>query len=122
VRGDDVMMLRFPLFDPWKRGKEKNMKGINLTTNIIKAAVGLSVLMVCEGCATTQPIRLADIESKGCQAEIETYCKDVTPGQARILACLYAHEDKLPERCLYALYEASGQLDRSLERADAGRR
>ncbi len=98
------------------------MKEKNQRVNIIIFAVELSVLMVCGGCATTDPIRLADIGSEGCQAEIETYCKDVTPGEARILACLYAHEDKLPERCLYALYEASGQLARSLKREDTGHR
>lgn len=96
------------------------MKKKNQRINIIIAAVGLSVLMVYGGCATTQPIRLADIGSEGCRAEIETYCNGVTPGEARILACLYAHGDKLPERCLYALYEASGQLQRSLIRANAG--
>jgi hypothetical protein len=103
---------------PWKWEKEKSMKKKNQRINIIIVAVELSVLMVFGGCTTTQPIRLADIESEGCRAEIETYCKDVTPGEARILACLYAHEDKLPERCLYALYEASGQLERSFKRAD----
>lgn len=88
---------------------EKN----NQRINIIIVAVELSVLIVCGGCATTWPIRLADIGAEECQTEIETYCKDVTPGEARILACLYAHEDKLPERCRYAFYEASVQFERS---------
>lgn len=88
--------------------------------NIIIFAVALSVLMVCGGCATTQPIGLADIGAEECRAEIKTYCKDVTPGEARILACLYAHEDKLPGRCRYAFYKASYQLERLLNRADAG--
>lgn len=33
--------------------------------------------------------------AKGCQKEIEGFCKDVTPGQGRVLACLYAYGDKL---------------------------
>ena len=85
-----------------------------LRRNMIIVAAALSVLMVCGGCATIQPIRLADIGAVGCQAEIETYCKDVTPGEARIMACLYAHEDKLSERCKCALYEASCQLERAV--------
>jgi hypothetical protein len=89
------------------------MKKYNQRINIIIVAVELSVLIVCGGCATTQPMRLADIEADECQAEIETYCKDVIPGEARIMACLYAHEDKLPKRCRYAFYEASVQLERS---------
>jgi hypothetical protein len=50
----------------------------------------------------------------GCKKELETYCKDVTPGQGRILACLYAHQDKLSGRCDYALYDAAAQLERAV--------
>jgi hypothetical protein len=50
----------------------------------------------------------------GCKKELETFCKDVTPGQGRILACLYAHEDKLSGRCDYALYDAAAQLERAV--------
>lgn len=98
------------------------MKQENLRKSTITAAVAVSFLMICGGCATEQPIRLADIGAEQCQAEIEAYCKDVTPGEARILACLYAHGDKLPERCRYALYEASVQLEHSVKRANAGHR
>ncbi len=98
------------------------MNKINQLMNIIIVAVVLSVLIACGGCATTQPILLADIGAEECRTEIKTYCNDVTPGEARVLACLYAHEDKLPERCLFALFEASNQLDRSLKISDAGHR
>jgi hypothetical protein len=33
------------------------------------------------------------------------------PGEGRLLACFYAHEDKLSGRCQYALYEAADVLD-----------
>ena len=36
----------------------------------------------------------------------------MTPGRGRVLACLYAHEDKLSTRCEYALYDAAVQLER----------
>ena len=52
--------------------------------------------------------------ANGCKAEIETYCKDVTPGQGRMLACLYAHSDKLSGKCEYALYDAAAQLERAV--------
>lgn len=51
---------------------------------------------------------------QGCKTELETYCKDVTPGDNRLLACIYAHEDKLTTRCEYALYDASAQLERAV--------
>jgi hypothetical protein len=52
--------------------------------------------------------------AKGCQKEIEGFCKDVTPGQGRILACLYAHNDKLSGQCEYALFDAAVQLERAV--------
>ncbi|MGA7876160.1 MAG: cysteine rich repeat-containing protein [Desulfoferrobacter sp.] len=50
----------------------------------------------------------------GCKKELESYCKDVTPGKGRVLACLYAYEDKLSGGCVYALYDASVQLERAV--------
>ena len=48
---------------------------------------------------------------EACQPEIEDYCDQVTPGGGRLLACFYAHQDKLSGRCEYALYDASAQLE-----------
>ncbi len=57
---------------------------------------------------------LVETVADGCKKELETYCKDVTPGHGRILACLYAHEDKLSGQCEYALYDAAVQLERAV--------
>jgi hypothetical protein len=57
---------------------------------------------------------LVETVAKGCDQEIKTYCKDVTQGKGRILACLYAHEDKLSGQCEYALYDAAVQLERAV--------
>jgi hypothetical protein len=57
---------------------------------------------------------LVESVTKGCKKELETYCKDVTPGEGRVLACLYAYEDKLSGQCEYALYDAAAQLERAL--------
>ena len=48
----------------------------------------------------------------GCEKELKSYCSKVTPGEGRILACLYAHNDKISGRCEYALYDAAAQLER----------
>ena len=56
--------------------------------------------------------KVVETVAKGCDKEIKTYCKDVTPGEGRVLACLYAHEDKLTGQCEYALYDAAAQLER----------
>lgn len=34
-----------------------------------------------------------------CASDVQTYCKDITPGAGRILACLKAHDDKLSAPC-----------------------
>ena len=55
---------------------------------------------------------LIETVAKGCEKELTSYCKDVTPGEGRILACLYAHSDKLSGQCEFALYDAAVQLER----------
>ena len=50
--------------------------------------------------------------AKGCEEELTNYCSNVTPGEGRILACMYAHEDKLSGKCEFALYDAAAQLER----------
>jgi len=50
----------------------------------------------------------------GCAKELDTFCKQVTYGNGRILACLYAFGDKLSGSCEYALYDAAVQLERAV--------
>jgi hypothetical protein len=52
--------------------------------------------------------------AKGCDKELSSFCKDVTPGGGRILACLFAHSDKISGRCEYAVYDAAAQLERAV--------
>jgi hypothetical protein len=63
------------------------------------------------------PLMAEDIVStveKGCATEIESFCSQVTLGEGRMLACFYAHEDKLSGQCQYALYTASAQLEHAI--------
>ena len=55
---------------------------------------------------------IIDSAIEGCKEELTTYCSNVTPGEGRILACMYAYGDKLSGRCEYALYDAAAQLER----------
>ncbi len=57
---------------------------------------------------------LVETVANGCKTELEKYCNQVTPGQGRVLACLYAYEDKLSSKCEYALYDAAVQLERAV--------
>jgi hypothetical protein len=57
---------------------------------------------------------LIETVANGCQSEITTYCKEVKPGEGRVLACLYAYQDKLSGKCEYALYDAAARLERAV--------
>ena len=45
-----------------------------------------------------------------CADDIKKYCSTITLGGGRVVACLYAHNDKIAGRCVFAIYEASGAL------------
>ncbi|HAY38731.1 MAG TPA: hypothetical protein DCY53_04925, partial [Desulfobacteraceae bacterium] len=75
--------------------------------------IALAFLPLLVTAATAQQ-SLIETVANGCKIEIEKYCSQVTPGQGRILACLYAHEDKLSAKCEYALYDAAVQLERAV--------
>ena len=73
----------------------------------------LSALSLLSSTAWAQQ-NLIESVKEGCQKELESFCKGVKPGEGRVLACLYAHEDELSGRCDYAVYDASAQLGRAV--------
>ena len=46
-----------------------------------------------------------------CRADIRHFCDTVTPGDGRIMACLYAHEDKIDNGCDTATQDVSAAID-----------
>ena len=65
------------------------------------------------GHASSEETIVSQIQ-KGCATEIEEYCSQVTLGDGRLLACFYAHEDKISGQCQFALYDAAAQLERAV--------
>jgi len=88
--------------------EERKMK------KMLVVAVSLCFIMLIGGAAFAEEKGLVETVLDGCQKDIETYCKGVKPGEGRILACLYAYQDKLSNRCEYALYDAAAQLERAI--------
>ena len=90
--------------------------------NVITIGAILCVMIIWAGPATAQqkgPAEaaaqgLVETVASGCEKELSAYCQGVTPGDGRILACLYAHADKLSGQCEYALYGAAAQLERAV--------
>jgi hypothetical protein len=60
-----------------------------------------------EDVAAAMQGQLAAKVLEGCDAELVQYCGGVTPGEGRLLACLFAYDDKLSGQCEYALYNAA---------------
>ena len=86
---------------------------MKLKTSLLSA---IAVLMSLGGTVSAQGI--VETVQQGCAAEITAYCSQVSPGEGRLLACFYAHEDKLSGQCQYALYSASAQLDQAVGALD----
>lgn len=55
-------------------------------------------------------VRAQDV-LKACETDIKKYCSQVKLGDGRLLACMYAHEDKLSAQCDLAIADAADQLD-----------
>jgi hypothetical protein len=79
---------------------------------VVLCLVALCMMQVFTGKVYAETKGPVEIVADGCKKEIDTYCKKVTPGEGRVLACLYAYQDKLSGRCEYALYDAAAQLER----------
>ena len=50
-----------------------------------------------------------------CRGDIKKYCKDVTPGEGRMIYCMQAHEDKISPKCTYELGEAAGSVQATVD-------
>jgi Cysteine rich repeat len=50
----------------------------------------------------------------GCGSELTQFCAKVTPGEGRLLACLFSYGDKLSGQCESALYDAAARLERAI--------
>ena len=74
----------------------------------------VSVFFGVAGNLFAQQESLIETVANGCKTEITTYCKDVKPGEGRILACLFAYQDKLSGKCEYALYDSAVRLQRAV--------
>jgi hypothetical protein len=77
-------------------------------------AVSLCLIVLVGGSVFAEEKGPIQTVADGCKQDIESYCKGVKQGEGRILACLYAYQDKLSNRCEYALYDAAAQLERAV--------
>ena len=81
-----------------------------MRTRTILLVIVAAVFMLVSNATAAEDI--IETVAKGCEKELTSYCSEVTTGEGRVLACLYAHNDKLSGKCEYALYDAAAQLER----------
>jgi len=86
---------------------------IKMKRTFMTVAVMAVFLLIGAGAMAGQN-DLEKIVQEGCKAELDKYCAMVTPGEGRVLACLFSYQDKLSNRCEYALYDAAAQLERAV--------
>jgi len=89
----------FPPIGPTKRYTVNQRKLCGLAT---------AALIYSAGAPTEEG--MVEATWTACRPDIATYCSQVTPGEGRLLACFYAHEDKLSPGCSHALYRAAAAL------------
>jgi len=80
----------------------------------ISSLLGGLMLTLLAGNVFAEDI-VSQIET-GCATEIKEYCSQVQVimGEGRMLACFYAHEDKLSGQCQFALYSAAAELEHAV--------
>lgn len=102
---------------------------MNTTSSLLSVATGaVTAGMLAAGVAvapasaqtpgqTTQALMQNPLSQQvlnGCSSELAEFCANVTPGEGRLLACLFAYEDKLSGKCEFALYDAAVRLERAI--------
>ena len=82
-----------------------------MSQRIVLTAIMIALTLTAGSAWAEEQEDLVDVVAKACQKEIDNFCSQVTPGEQRLLACFYAHGDKLSGRCEYALYKAAALLE-----------
>ena len=72
-----------------------------MKTTLLSAAV---LMLFAAGAARAQQ------GDRPCKADEEKFCKDVKPGEGRIIACMKAHEAELSDTCKARQSEAKGRM------------
>jgi hypothetical protein len=75
----------------------------------IRYFCSLALMALCFGLSPSAANSQSVFEA--CDSDIAAFCSKVTPGNGRIMSCLYAHEDKITETCDAAVGEIADIID-----------
>src|SRR5262245_9349737 len=79
---------------------------------LVMSSTLVASLLLVSGWARAEDSLVEDVK-KACHKELTTFCKGVKLGEGRVLACLYAFQDRVSGKCAYAVYDAAVQLERA---------
>lgn len=80
-----------------------------MSTHLRPRALALAVLFAAAPAFAAQPSVIDQLRD-ACGDEVRDLCANVTPGDGRVIACLYANEDQVSPRCNFVLYESAPEL------------
>jgi hypothetical protein len=81
-----------------------------LSPRFVAAAMSALIIGLAPATGATQGIYEA------CMPTIAKFCSEVTPGNGRMMSCLYAFEDQVSEECDVAVSESADILDMIFDR------
>lgn len=70
----------------------------------------LAALLLVAGVAASAEEPVLSRVREACGTEIDALCSNITRGDGRVIACLYAHQDQISHRCDYVLFDAAAEL------------
>lgn len=57
---------------------------------------------------------IPQVVGQSCAKDIKTFCSRITPGGGRVVACLFAHNDKITGECMLAIIDGSVALNATI--------
>ncbi|TBR26026.1 hypothetical protein EPO15_01060 [bacterium] len=102
------LVLAVPAFaesGPCKEDMERLCKGVEHGGGAVKKCMKEHEAELSEGCRAMigkmkeKAAEKKDAAEEACKADKEKFCKDVEPGEGRIMKCLKEHDAELSESC-----------------------
>jgi hypothetical protein len=100
------------LFEFWER---------LMSRRYVLSACALSAFMLASSAAFGQSDLASRFKDKAeavvsklktaCESDLKTYCSNVTVGAAHTVFCMLAHEDKISDACVDAVFDVADQID-----------
>ncbi len=92
--------------------RDRSAERMVVMRKLVVSSLAVAALVLATGRAQAEEDLIEGLK-KACHTELTTFCKGVQPGEGRILACLYAFQDRVSGKCEYAIYDAAAQLERA---------